>query len=365
MLLYKRIFFIILSLLPVACILPGLIGGMSPASPGVSMAGPVLVQAPADATLTPTPFQPLPPTATYLPTAFPTPVPTATKVPKASKFVQKTWADYPGPSIWPDIQIPPPVGLLSQPAGQVNIMLLGSDQRPHDGGFRTDTIILLTLNLSKGTVNLTSFPRDLYVYIPGYTVQRINTAFQWGDFSSLADTMEYNFGVRPDHYVLINFWSFQQVIDQWDGINVEVAQSLTDHRSGYGNYTVPAGTVHMDGETALWYVRSRYSTSDFDRGRRQQEVVRALFKRLMKLDIIARAPKLYDTYRENVTTDLKLEDITPLLPLAVQVSDTSRIHHYFIGPYQVTPWVTTYGAQVLIPIREAVLEVMREALNSP
>ena len=276
----------------------------------------------------------------------------------------KSWSDYPGPVVWPDIQIPPPTGILPQPSGQINILLLGSDQRPYEGGLRTDTIMLLTLNPAAGTANLTSFPRDLYVYIPGWTVQRINTAFGYGGFQMLATTMEYNFGVRPDYYALVNLWSFVEVIDSLDGIDVQIGQDLCDHRDDYGTYCVQAGTQHMHGETTLWYVRSRYTTNDLDRNRRQQEVTLALFARLLSLNGLSRVAELYDIYQDNVTTDMSFKQMTDLLPLAAQLTDFSRIHHYYIGFEHVIPWVNYSGAQVLLPVREAVLQVMRQALNS-
>jgi LCP family protein required for cell wall assembly len=203
------------------------------------------------------------------------------------------------------------------------------------------------------------------VYIPGYTVQRINTAFAFGDFESLALTFEYNFGVHPNHYVMINFWSFVDIVDSLGGITVDVGLTLTDHRDGYGNYTVPAGSVHMDGQTVLWYVRARYTTSDFDRGRRQQEVLEAIGNRLLSLNALTRVPELYDIYRNNVTTDLSVDDVVSLLPLATKLSDTSRIHRYAIGPQQVYNWTNYSGAMVLVPVREAVLAVMQQALNNP
>jgi polyisoprenyl-teichoic acid--peptidoglycan teichoic acid transferase len=340
---------------------------MVPPAPAAPAANPILIQAPANATTTPTPFLPLPPTPTYIPTAFPTPTPTEvppTPTPESSPYIRKTWNDYPGPTIWPDIDVAGPVGLLSQPGGQVNIMLLGSDQRRDQPGFRTDTILLLTLNTKNGTASLTSFPRDLYVYIPGWTVNRINTAFPHGGFSTLQMTMEYNFGVRPDYYVLINFWSFSEVIDNLGGIDVQVAKNLSDQRPGFGPYTVNAGTVRMDGDMALWYVRSRYSTNDFDRTRRQQEVVKALFMKMISIDAVTRAPQLYDIYKRNVTTDLAFENIAPMLPLALQLTDTSRLSQHLIEPRHIISWRNSNGAQVLLPIREAVLEVIKQAINS-
>jgi LCP family protein required for cell wall assembly len=331
--------------------------------------GPLIVWAPPDATTTVTPFQPVPPTPTYVITEIPTPrviVQTLESTPAGVQPpVAMSWDDYPGPIVWPDIDIPAPSGLLEQPAGQTNILLLGSDQRPSDGGFRTDTIILLTLNTELGTVNVTTFPRDLYVYIPGYTVQRINTAFAFGDFEGLALTFEYNFGVHPDHYMLINFWSFVDIVDSLGGITVNVERTFTDHRDSYGDYTVPAGSVHMDGQTVLWYVRARYTTSDFDRGRRQQEVLEAIGNQLLSLNALTRAPELYEIYRDNVTTDLSVNDVLMLLPLAAKLSDTSRIHRFAIGPNQVYNWTNYSGAMVLVPIREAVLAVMHQALNTP
>ena len=329
---------------------------------------PVLISSPLDGLPTATPFQPLLVTPTYIPTAYPTstsPPPTITPTPGFEQAETRTWADYPGPTVWPDIDIPPPAGLLAQPLGQVNIVLLGSDQRPNSGGFRTDTMILLTLNPSQGTASLTSFPRDLYVYIPGWTMQRMNTAHQFGGFNATALTFEYNFGVHPDHYVLINLWSFEDAVDSIGGLDVDVAISLTDHRDDYGQFTVNSGSVHMDGETALWYVRSRYSTSDFDRGRRQQEVILAAFRKLLSLDALTKAPQLYEVYRQSVVTDMGFDQMAEFLPLASTLSDASRIHNYSIGPQQVIPWVNYSGAQVLLPIREAALDVVRQAISTP
>jgi len=362
----RSLVIVLLFCLPLACSLPGL-------TPSLSLEQPTdgrdfLLVAPPGSTPTATPFQPIGPTPTYIPTNFPTPIPTDTATPEpllVAPDEDRTWAEYSGPTVWPDITIPPPTGILGHPIGQMNIMLLGSDQRPNDGGFRTDTIILLTLNPVDGTAHLTSFPRDLYVYIPGWTVQRINTAFQHGGFELLAITMEYNFGVRPDYYVMINLWSFIDVIDSLGGVNVEVGRTLCDHRDQYGNYCVYEGMESMDGETALWYVRSRYSSNDFDRGRRQQEVILAAFEKLLSLDGISRAPDLYDIYIENVTTDMRFDDMTELLPLASNLASSGDIERFYIGPPQVTSWTNYNGASVLLPNREAVLVVMRQALNSP
>jgi LCP family protein required for cell wall assembly len=361
----KRYFFITTILLLSACSsVPGMLAAQP--QPLNTQAAPYY-QVPGDATPTPTPFQPVAPTPTFIPTDMPlqpTQAPTAVSAATATPVVGN-WGNFPGPSVAPSIGIPAPVSQFPQPEGQVNILLLGSDQRQGTGGFRTDTILLLTLNPNDGSANLTSFPRDLYVYIPGWTMQRINTAQAYGGFDTMIMTFEYNFGVHPNHFVMINFWSFVEVIDSLGGVDVQVAVPLGDQRDGHGYYSVPAGTVRMDGETALWYVRSRYTSSDFDRTRRQQEVIEAIFRKLLSLDGVRRAPELFKIYSENVTTSLTFGDVAPLLPLAAKLADGDNINRYYIGPAQVYGWVTPTGAQVLLPIREAVLEVMRQALNSP
>ena len=121
----------------------------------------------------------------------------------------------------------------------------------------------------------------------------------------------------------------------------------------------------MDGETALYYTRSRYSTSDFDRNRRQQEVITGIVSKMMSLYSIAKIPELYRIYSENVTTNLKLGNVIPLIPVAARIKSTDNIQHYYIGRGEVSSWRTPGGAAVLLPNKAAVEAVMRKALNSP
>ena len=136
-----RIALLLLLVFQASCNLPVMVTNPT-LSPQAISGRPILIDAPANATPTPTPFQPAPPTPTYLPTDFPTlvptPIPTRPPTPTPTRNstgdIAKTWDDYPGPTVWPDIEIPPPMGLLAHPTDQINILLLGSDQRPNDGG---------------------------------------------------------------------------------------------------------------------------------------------------------------------------------------------------------------------------------------
>jgi anionic cell wall polymer biosynthesis LytR-Cps2A-Psr (LCP) family protein len=118
----------------------------------------------------------------------------------------------------------------------------------------------------------------------------------------------------------------------------------------------------MDGETALWYVRSRGTSSDFDRTRRQQEVLTAIFFRLLSLNALTRAPELYTQYQQMVRTDIGIADILPLLGLAGAVGNNQAIHRYAIGPNEVDSWMNSAGSAVLLPDPDAVRQIMRQAL---
>lgn len=259
----------------------------------------------------------------------------------------------------------PIVHNLKMPAGQVNIMVLGSDYRV-GGGSRTDVMMLFSINTKKSTVSVISFPRDTYVYVPGRGMDRLNTPYAYEGFSLLADTMEYNFGVRPDHYILTNFYGFKSIINTLGGLNVYVGSYLSDRcdlpiQNWQGYCTVNPGAMLMDGDTALWYVRSRHSTSDLDRTRREQEVMEAFFRRIMSLDAVTRAPELYNQFINSVETDLKIDDLLPLVGLAPKLlTDDTLIHRTLIGADLLTNYTTDAGAMVLIPDRKGIWEIIKK-----
>jgi LCP family protein required for cell wall assembly len=261
---------------------------------------------------------------------------------------------------------PWPTPWLIRPTQQVNILVLGSDERP-GAGYRTDVLIWLSLNPAEGTASIISFPRDLYVKIPGHDDNRINVAHAFG-FETLQDTFSFNFGVRPDHYILTNFGSFIEIVDSLGGINVNAGREMTDKcdlpQGDRGYCTVPAGMNHMDGETALWYVRARYTTSDYNRARRSQEVLMGLFRGMLSINAVANAPALYEQYRRGVETDMSVSDILPLVPLAAEITQPNRLRSYNLGPEEAAPFtIPETGAQVLLPNVEAIQALLWQALT--
>jgi len=293
-------------------------------------------------------------------------VPSSSPVPSSTPQVETaTIPPTPGPTLTPTPgQFPSPSTPITLPVGEKTFILLGSDQRPDASDFRTDILIVVALS-SDGSVRLISFPRDLWVYLPGRFMQRINTAQEYGGFSLLQSTFQYNFGFTPQSYMLTNFEGFQSIVDILGGIDVVVGQTYHDAREGYfpQGFTVKAGLVHMDGDTALWYSRSRESTGDLDRLRRSQEVLVGIGSKLLSLIGLTRVPQLYQALRGSVVTDLTLQDALDLLP-TLQAIDPNRIQRYEIGINQVIPYVIpTSGANVLLPRPDAIHQVLLQALG--
>ena len=265
----------------------------------------------------------------------------------------------------PQPTITPTVASLPMPKGLVNILILGSDLRSTDPSFRTDIIVWVAINPQQKTVSMISFPRDLWVMLPGVGMQRINASQEFGGFAETQATFQSNFGVTPNHYVLTNFNGFTKIIDLLGGIDVNAAKNLTDSCNvpGHGEKcSVGPGIVHMNSALALWYVRSRYSTSDIDRGRRAEEVALAIFRRLISMGAITHAAQIYAQFHSVVETDMSLNDMLSLLPMVTLIGDGSAVRSYSIGYNEVYDWTTADGARVLLPVPGAIQNVLRQFL---
>jgi LCP family protein required for cell wall assembly len=339
-----------------------------------------LVTVPADATPTATPFQPV--TAEDLPATMPAPTETPPPV-EATLDPNSLLPPTATPeSIYVPLYTPDPSTTLN---GQdtVTFLLLGSDKRPGQTYFRTDTIIIAVIRPSEGQVALISVPRDLYVYIPTVGMDRINAAYEYGEmplynypgkgFALLKDTIEYNLGLSIDHIAIVDFDGFRRIVDTLGGIDVPVFCSYTDwhlidpsydpeNENNWSLYTVGPGVVHMDGDLALWYARSRQRSSDFDRGRRSQEVLRALYTRALQTDTLSKIPQLFNDFISSVITDITLPDLLPLIPLASHLNNAD-IRSYYIGRDMVSGWMTPGGASVLLPNAPAIQSMLQQALS--
>jgi len=254
---------------------------------------------------------------------------------------------------------------LQVPVTTKLFVILGSDYRPQ-AGYRTDVIMLAAVDTVTGQVSLVSFPRDLWVTIPGYYEQRINTVMQIGGISLLANTLQTNFGIYPTDYAMIDMAGFLKVIDTLGGVKIETEYATADACDGSLEADrwceVGPGTINLDSDWALWYARARYNSSDFDRMRRTQEVVQAVMKKVASPIGLLKLPALMSAYSENVQSNITPGDLLILARLVIGF-DANKVHHYTIGPNQVTNWTTSDGASVLLPNTAAIQAILQSALN--
>lgn len=287
---------------------------------------------------------------THTPTHTSIPTQTATPTPPA-------WAGYPGPTQTVDTQIPPPFTDISLPSEVKVSLLLGTDTfNPVIG--RTDTIILLFYNSQLAKASFLSIPRDLYVYIPGYSMNRINQAYPLGGIDTLLLTLEYNFNIHVDNWMLIHINDFVAFVDDLGGVDVYDPQYNIDEYDGN-----PPEYHHMEGHEALWYVRKREGTSDIDRNRRQQEMIRALMREILWGGNLVHLPAWYAKYSESFRSNLNLVDLFNFIPLALNFGDQERLQFAQISWEDVTYWRTPSGASVLLPDRQAILWKLQNAMS--
>jgi len=265
---------------------------------------------------------------------------------------------------------------------RVNILLLGIDQREDQyGPWRTDTMIVLTIDPENMTAGMLSIPRDLWVPIPGYSENRINTAHYTGDLKKFpgggpalaTKTVQYNLGITIHYYVRVNFSGFIKAIDTIDGIDIYVEKEIDDplypdNAYGYDPLYIPAGPQHMDGELALKYARTRHSGSDFDRLQRQQQVIMAVRDKVLRFELLPqllpKLPELLKTVGDAVQTDLQLKEMLNLVQLASQIDD-EHIKTAVIDSSMTVDTTTPNGAQVLIPRRDEIRAVVDEIFAEP
>lgn len=247
-----------------------------------------------------------------------------------------------------------------------NVLLLGTDERNLAYLGRTDTIMLLALDMENQRAALISFPRDIYLPIPGVGYSRINSAYflgesrqEGGGIPLLISTFEKNFDIPIHSYVRIDLSGFEQVVDALGGVDITLDCPLYDETllPYFGTAYLEAGDYHMNGPQALFYSRSRKTTSDFDRARRQQQVLIGLRNRVLDAGLVTRVPALWTALRGTVDTDLKARDVVELAKLGASLGG-DRLYGMVLRPPLVNDWVTPQGAQVQLPDLPAIAEAL-------
>lgn len=246
-----------------------------------------------------------------------------------TKLALNNW-DISNAAIWKNLfSLDSSVELMGEESGRVNILLMGIPGGDADGPELSDTVMVASLDIENNTGLLFSLPRDLYVRIPGYGNSKLNAVYKIGNSQddaggSVATQVAGDIlGLDIPYYFRINFAGFEQLIDELGGVTIEVEKDLYDKEyptpsKGYETLDIKAGTYTMDGAMALKYARSRQSTSDFDRARRQQKVILAIREKAMSLDLLSEPSKalsIFDILNDTLETNLSIAEIRRLFEL--------------------------------------------------
>jgi LCP family protein required for cell wall assembly len=190
--------------------------------------------------------------------------------------------------------------------GTLNYVLLGSDSRDPDneGNGRSDTIMLVHLNAKRTKAYIISFPRDMYVNIPGYGKNKINAAFAFGGAPLAVRTLESLTGVRMDHVALIDFEGFIRLTEDLHGVTVTNKTAFSSHGFNY-----PKGKITIAGEEALWFVRERHQLpgGDLDRAENQRSVIKAIVEKGLSAKVIS-DPTTFTNFIGNVAKHLTVDN---------------------------------------------------------
>lgn len=204
---------------------------------------------------------------------------------------------------------------------KMNIMVLGVDERSEDVG-RSDTLFMVTIDTNTKEVSMLSIPRDTRVKIPGYGYDKINHAYAFGGHELSRQAVEGLLGIPIDHYIMIDFNSFNKIVDAVGGVEIDVEKRMYyedpyDGRNGLVIDLQP-GLQQMDGATAIQYVRYRDEEGDIGRVQRQQKFIRALMKEVASPTVIPRIPAIIQQVSSAVKTDMST---TEMLNLARILND--------------------------------------------
>lgn len=219
------------------------------------------------------------------------------------------------------------VAYLLFPPAHVDILVMGLDSRVGQGAAsRSDSIMLVGVDPALLRVSLVSIPRDLYIEVPNYGLQSINTINMLGEMEQpdsgpalLSTSIQQNFGVQPERYIRMDFIAFTELVDAVGGITIYVDRIIEDNAypADDGNVVsvrFESGWQHMDGARALMFARTRHADDDYRRAERQQQVLMAVASKLANPLYWTRA---WDVLRRHVDTDLMVWDMVTIAPPVV------------------------------------------------
>lgn len=246
--------------------------------------------------------------------------------------------------------------LKGESSGRVNILLLGVGDTGHAGATLSDTIMVMSYDVKTKNVAMISVPRDLYVKIGNYGYAKINAAHAYGEQYKASgggpelskETVSNILDLPIHYYVRADFTGFKELIDAVGGVDVYVEKDIYDPYYPGGTFSIKKGQQHMNGTVALKYSRSRETTSDFDRAKRQQQVLVALKDKILSSQTLLNPKKIASIITlmgNHIKTDFGTNEIQRLIELAKQVNTKKIINKVFdnstdgllMNGYGVTP----------------------------
>ena len=242
-----------------------------------------------------------------------------------------------------------------------NILLIGQDRRPGESRQRSDAMILCSVNMQTKTLTMTSFLRDLYVQIPGYRDNRLNTAYALGGMDLLCQTLKQNFGVQVDGCIEVDFSQFEKIIDLMGGVDVELTSAEAGHLYyRYGLY-LSTGMNHLDGEAALAYSRIRYIGTDFGRTNRQRTVLTALIEQSKNL----RLKELRILVQEVlglITTDMTNDQILDLTLECFPLLNELQVQTQYVPAEGTYQFASIRGMSVIVADMNANRQLLMDTI---
>jgi polyisoprenyl-teichoic acid--peptidoglycan teichoic acid transferase len=252
----------------------------------------------------------------------------------------------------------------------VSILFIGvdeSDTRNFGSSTRSDALMLATLNNDTKSVKLVSIPRDSYTYIPevGYNT-KINHAHAFGGPKATIETVEELFNIPVDYYVKMNFHAFIDVVDALNGIKVDVPYEMYEQNSRDEQDAIhlEEGMQNLDGEEALAFARTRKADNDIERGKRQQEIMKAIMKKAVSVDGISKYDKVMEAIGNNMMTDIPFSEMKSFISygtsgkINVETIPLEGEDSYIEGVYYYQ--LDEYGLEEVIDKLKSHLQVTKE-----
>ena len=268
-------------------------------------------------------------------------------------------------------EVPDPNPMPQSETNRLDVLLLGirgenEEAIEKGGGLLTDTIIVASIDKITKKTAIISIPRDLYIEMYAQAPNdkniklkgKINEVYErglenGGGLALAKQIVSRITGIYIDNAIVFDFNAFKEIVNNLGGIDVRLSKAFEEKNQWGYEFSLPAGDNHLDGEQALYYVRSRYSTSDFDRARRQQEVISIIKNKAFALGVLSNPIKitsLLSDLKGNIRTDFQIWNIKDLLTLANSFDNKATAKNYVITTENlVYETKTEKGEYILLP----------------